>query len=45
VLFSLKKPLNLSSNIKAPTFTQAIHKRDKLVLSLGHGARLRIQPV
>lgn len=43
--FSLKKSSKLSSNIKAPTFTQASHKRTKLVLSLGHGAWLRIQPV
>jgi len=44
-LFSLEKPSKLSSNITAPTFAQAIHKRDKQSLSLGHGAQLRIQPV
>lgn len=39
------QPCKLSSNNKAPTFTQAIHKRGKLALSLGYGARLRIQAV
>jgi hypothetical protein len=31
VLFSLEKPSNLSSNIKAPTFTQAIHTPDRKI--------------
>jgi hypothetical protein len=40
-----EKAIELKLKHQGANLTQAIHKPDKLVLSLGHGAWLRIQPV